>query len=85
MNAEINGKAIQKYTKLTGEGLHGNHPQYDIYIQKLLNDFKIDNPGFSPELAKYFLEYELIPELDNLIDLAKNTNLNLNEYFRLFN
>ena len=85
MNAEINSRALKKYTKLTGEGLHGNHPQYDIYVQKSFSNFKIDNPGFTPELAKDFLENELIPELDELIELAKSSGLNLNEYFRLLN
>ena len=85
MNAEVNGKALQKFTKLTGEGIHGNHPQYDIYIEKLLSQFKTKNLGFTSEQAKDFLEKELIPELDNLIELAKGSNLNLNEYFRLLN
>ncbi len=85
MNSKVNGKALKKYTSLTGEGLHGNHPQYDIYVEKLLNEFKTDNIGFTSEIAKDYLENELIPNLIDLIDAAKNSNLNLNEYFRLLN
>jgi len=32
-------------------------------------------------MAKDFLEGDLIPKLDNLIEAAKNSGLNLNEYF----
>ena len=84
MNSKVNGKALQKYTKLTGEGLHGNHPQYDIYVQNRLQAFK-DLGAFEPEGAKRFLENVLIPELDQLIEAAKKSSLNLNEYFRHLN
>ena len=85
MNSKVNGRALQKYTSLTGEGLHGNHPQYDTYVQKLMDNFVEDNPAFSSEQARNFLERELIPELNTLIDQAKLSGLNLNEYFRLLN
>ncbi|TDU43197.1 HNH/ENDO VII superfamily nuclease [Gelidibacter sediminis] len=80
MNSKVNGKALKKYTSLTGEGLHGNHPAYDKYVQKRLDDFA--NNNFDSNGAKDFLEKSLIPKLDELIELAKSSNLNLNEYFK---
>ena len=85
MNNKLNVRALQKYTALTGEGLHGNHPQYDTYVQRLIDDFIAENPGFSSEQARNFLEGDLIPELNRLIDQAISSGLNLNEYFRLLN
>lgn len=57
-----------------------NHPAYDKYVQKRLDDFV--NNNFDSSRAKDFLEKNLIPKLDELIELAKNSNLNLNEYFK---
>lgn len=82
MNAEINGKALQKYTALTGEGLHGNHPAYDDVVEHFTQKFKDEFSGFSPEQAKDFLENNLIPKLDVYIESAKGSSLNLNEYFK---
>lgn len=65
MNAAVNGKALQKYTALTGDGLHGNHPAYDKFVQKRLDDFT-DQGSYTAEEAKNFLENSLIPELNDL-------------------
>ncbi|MCG8762818.1 hypothetical protein G1K46_08750 [Tenacibaculum finnmarkense] len=78
MNAKVNGIALKKYNKLIGEGLHGNHPAYNAFVNFRLNKFK----GTSPEVAKAFLEKELIPDLLDYIDIAKKSGLNLNEYFK---
>ncbi len=78
MNAEVNGRALKKFTALTGEGIHGNHPAYDKYVQKRLNDFI----GETSEEAKEFLEDILIPELNEHIDDAIESTMNLNTYFR---
>ena len=80
MNAEINGKALQKYSALIGEGLHGNHPAYDKFVQKRMNDFMDDT--INPENTRKFLEEVLIPELNSLIDDAIDSGMNLNTYFR---
>ena len=81
MNAEINWKALQKYTKLTCEGLHGNYPAYDKLIQKRMDDFIMDG-RINPENAKEFLEEILISQLNSLIDEAMDSGMNLKTYFR---
>lgn len=82
MNSEINGRALQKYTALTGEGLHGNHPAYDDVVTHLINEFKDETTEFTPETAKDFLENTLIPQLNGLIDEASISEQNLNSFFR---
>ncbi|OEJ99128.1 hypothetical protein A8C32_08105 [Flavivirga aquatica] len=78
MNAKINGRALQKFSSLTGDGLHGNHPAYDKYVQKRLNDFIWK----TSKEARNFLEEILIPELNEHIDDAVDSTMNLNAYFR---
>lgn len=79
-NMVQNGIGLQKYSRLIGSGLHGNHPAYDNFVLHRLNTFQRN--GFSPESANTFLVNNLIPELKNLIIKAKNSNMNLNEYFK---
>ena len=52
-----NGIGLEKYTKLIGKGMLGNHPAYD----------------------------KLIPDLKKRIIEAKNSGMNLNEYFKNIN
>lgn len=82
MNSKINGIALEKFKKLTGTGIHGNHPAYDTFVQKNLDEFVRKKPNFSPEKSMEFLEIQLIPQLLRYIDLAKNSGLNLNEFFK---
>lgn len=82
MNSPINGIALKKYTKIIGEGLHGNHPKYDDFVQFRLNEYLNKFPSATPEEAKFFLETNLIPELLEWINKAKLSDLNLNEYFK---
>ncbi len=84
MNNKINGRALKKFSSLTPDGVHANHPQYNIYVNKRLQDFKDLGP-FEPEDAKKFLEEVLIPELNGLINNAINSKSTLNEFFRLLN
>jgi len=82
MNAKMNGKALQKYTALTGSGIHGNHPAYNDVAEHLLNNFKSSNPSFTPKQAREFIEDTLIPELNQHIESAIQSGINLNEYFK---
>ncbi|MGQ3678382.1 AHH domain-containing protein [Tenacibaculum discolor] len=82
MNAKINGIALKKYSKLIGEGLHGNHPAYNTFVDKKLKAFIDSTSDLTPEIAKDFLENKLIPELLNKIGKAKKSGLNLNDYFK---
>ena len=36
LNMLQNGIGLEKYTKLIGEGLHGNHPAYDKYVKNAI-------------------------------------------------
>ncbi|WP_407267643.1 hypothetical protein [Tenacibaculum maritimum] len=80
VNDAVNGIALKKFGKLIGEGLHGNHPKYDIFVQRKLDKYLTDFPNATPQQAKQFLEGNLIPELLDLIEQAKNSGLNLNNF-----
>ncbi|WP_159296570.1 AHH domain-containing protein [Tenacibaculum maritimum] len=82
MNDAVNGIALKKFRKLTGNGLHGNHPAYDNFVQEKLDDFAQKFPNATPKQAKNYLENKLIPDLLKLIEDAKNSGLNLNEFFK---
>ena len=79
-----NGMGLKKFTKLVGQGLHGNHPAYDTYVVKQMEMFKRQYSNFSPEQANEFIMNVLIPDLKIKISLASNSGLNLNEYFKRF-
>ncbi len=77
-NLVENGLGLKKYTKLTGEGIHGNHPAYDKFI-----DYRLNEAGsLTPKTANEFVQKQLIPELKVQISNAQNSGLNLNEYFK---
>ena len=82
LNMVENGIGLEKYTKLIGDGLHGNHPAYDAYIRFRLNNFATSNPTYDAVSANKFLQESLIPEIKIKISEAKNSPLNLNEYFK---
>ena len=85
LNSAVNGVALEKYTKLIGDGLHANHPAYTTFIEKQLNSFVSMNKGkYSPEQAKTFLEDKVIPFLKKEIDKCKNADVNINNYFKSF-
>lgn len=81
-NLVENGLGLEKYSKLVGEGMHGNHPAYDAYINSRLDAFSTANPDLTPRDANKYLQETLIPEIKNKIIEAKNSNLNLNNYFK---
>ncbi|CAA0225121.1 AHH domain-containing protein [Tenacibaculum maritimum] len=83
VNDAVNGIALKKFRKLIGEGLHGNHPKYDKFVEFRLQEFKNSFPNATPQQAKEFLENNLIPELLQWIQKAKDLNTHsLNEYFK---
>ena len=65
----MNGIGLEKYTKLIGEELHGNHPAYDKYVKTQLE--RVKKIGLSPEQANKFLQEELIPDLKEKIIKVK--------------
>jgi RHS repeat-associated protein len=46
---------LEKYSKATGEGQHGNHPNYTSEVAERFAQFKKDNPNFTPAEAVKFL------------------------------
>ena len=64
-----NGIGLEKYTKLIGNGIHGNHPAYDKYVKTQLDRF--NKIGLTPEQANKFLQEELIPDLKEKIIKVK--------------
>jgi len=82
LNMVENGLGLKKYTKLTGEGLHGNHPAYDDFLTYKLDEFAKGKSEFTAREANDFLQTQLIPEVKTHISNAGNTQLNLNEYFK---
>lgn len=81
-NLVENGIGLKKYSKLIGEGLHGNHPAYDAYIKTQLNNFKISFNNITLEKANKFIQEVLIPDLKMKITAAGQTDMNLNQYFK---
>ncbi len=82
MNDILNGIPLKKFRKLTGEGLHGNHPKYDDVVRHLLDKYGDRFPNADPSDVKKYLEEKMIPELIEWINKAEKTDLNLNEYFK---
>ncbi|MHA7056063.1 AHH domain-containing protein [Aquimarina sp. M1] len=82
MNARKNGRALEKFSALTGDGLHGNHPAYDRFVEFRLDQFEANINALSPENASEFLDEMLLPELNGHIDDAIDSGMNLNTYFR---
>ena len=88
MNDAINGINLKKYVKAAKDGLHGNHPAYNTWVENQLKDFaKKYGSNLTPEAAKNYLENELIPTLKKHIEKveASGGGENLNEYFKILN
>ena len=81
MNDKINGLGLKKFFQGVG-GIHAHHPKYNEYVFDRLREWEKLNPGYDGDAAKKFLEKELIPELKELIEKAKKSGKNLNDFFR---
>lgn len=77
-----NGIGLKKYSKLTGDGLHGNHPAYTSYILKQIENKYPGGYYGTPEQVNKYLQEELLPRLKELITKAQQSKMNLNEYFK---
>ena len=52
--------------------------KYNSFVQKQLDDWsKLKNSNYTPLEAKSFIENELIPQLDDLLNYAKNNKIKL--------
>nr|WP_293301516.1 AHH domain-containing protein [Allomuricauda sp.] len=81
MNSKVNGIPLKKFFQGIG-GIHGNHPKYNDYVLKRFDQWEQLNPNYDGKKAIDFLEKELIPELLDLIEQAKKSGKNLNDYFK---
>ena len=70
---------MQKFSKETGEGQHGNHPQYTKEIGKKLAEFRKDNPNATAEEATQFVR-NLVKDTKETI--ANNPSKKINDLFK---
>ena len=85
LNMPENGVSLKKYRigELDVDGIHASHPKYDDWVVKQLNDWGLSiNNNFTPKQANEFLQKTLIPQLDQLINAAKSSDKNLNNFFK---
>lgn len=77
-NGAMNGLAIEKYSKSTGLGRHGPHPNYTEQIRQALDDWAELTTNYTPKQAKEFLEI-ITADIKNTINTttAKINVLNL--------
>ncbi len=72
---------LEKFSKETGEGQHGNHPEYTKELQKQLAEFRKDNPNATPEEAVKFVR-NLVQETRET--LTNNPGTKVNDLFKNF-
>jgi RHS repeat-associated protein len=74
-----NLQEVEKFSKQTGEGQHGNHPEYNKEIGRKLAEFRKDNPNASPEEATKFIR-NLVKETKETI--SNNPDKKINDLFK---
>jgi len=67
--------SVDKFSKQTGEGQHGNHPSYTKEIQNKLSDFQKDNPGFTGKDALNAVR-NIVKDIKETIQNNPNTKIN---------
>lgn len=77
LNDPFNGIAL--VARIGGEGIHANHPNYDKYMLKLLDQEY--SSTMSADDAMEAINERIIPKLLDHINIAKSQNKSLNEYF----
>jgi RHS repeat-associated protein len=70
-----NKMGVEKFRKSTGEGRHGNHPDYTSEVSKRMSDFQKDNPNATPKEAAEFAK-NLAKELRETIQNNPGTKIN---------
>jgi hypothetical protein len=74
-----NKGAREKFSKGSGEGQHGNHPNYSSEIGRRLAEFREKNPGASPEEAAKFLR-NVVKDVKEKIN--NNPDKKVNDLFK---
>jgi RHS repeat-associated protein len=70
---------LSKFSKKSGEGQHGPHPEYTKEIAKQLAEFRKDNPNATSEEATQFVR-NLVKETKETI--ANNPGKKINDLFK---
>lgn len=70
-----NKLTLDKFQKATGEGEHGNHPNYNNEVARRLEQFRKDNPNATPKEAAEFTR-NLVKELKETINNNPGTKIN---------
>lgn len=70
-----NKLTVERFSKATGEGQHGNHPNYNTEITNRLSQFRKDNPNATPEQAAQFVR-GLAQEMKGAIQNNPQTKVN---------
>lgn len=66
---------LEPFKKSTGEGQHGNHPNYNTEVGRRLAEFKKDNPNASQAEETNFVR-NLVKELKETINNNPGTKIN---------
>lgn len=66
---------VDKFSKATGEGQHGKHPNYTEQLRKEFDNFGKRNPNASPEQSAKFVRGQ-VSNAKNAIENNSNTKIN---------
>ncbi|MFN8431862.1 MAG: AHH domain-containing protein [Spirosomataceae bacterium] len=69
---------LEKYNKETGDGQHGNHPKYNEYTKKELDNFAEKNPARQPQESLEFVR-NMVKDLKAKI--SENPKAKINDLF----
>ena len=69
---------LEKYNKETGDGQHGNHPKYNEYTKKELDNFAEKNPTRQPQESLEFVR-NMVKDLKAKI--SENPKAKINDLF----
>ncbi len=70
---------VEKFNRSSGNGRHGNHPDYNKEVQRRINEFKKDNPNWTKEDALKFIRSQ-IKDLKQKIEA--NPDKKVNDLFK---
>jgi RHS repeat-associated protein len=70
---------VEKFSKQTGEGQHGNHPKYTEHIRDKLTDFQEKNPSPTGQQALEGIR-GIVSEVKNIIET--NVKVKINDLFQ---
>ncbi len=74
-----NKMPLEKFSKASSEGQHGNHPNYTTEAAKRIDEFQEKNPDPSPEKAAEFIR-QVVKDLSQVI--KDNPGVKINDLFK---